>query len=181
MMLLGLPVLMVGVYLSIFSSDTSFSETKRILEPIDGCVFMTVMGEQSSANFNVFKTNENLTLSVRDGLAWLKDAQLPSGGYGAGSHNAQHVRDPLAVKADPATTAMVATAFLRSGNTLKKGNYAKNLKGAINFLLETVENSPSTSPYITDVRNTQIQTKLGQNIDAVLTAQFFFQAYWIVI
>ena len=106
-----------------------------------------------------------------DGLVWLNKAQLPNGGYGAGTHNAQHIRDPHAVKADPATTAMVVQAFLRSGTTIKSGKYAKNLKNAISYLLETVENTPKDSPYITEVRGTQIQTKLGQNIDAVLTAQ----------
>jgi len=171
-MLVGFPVLVVGFILSTFSLDESFSETKRTLTSIDGCVFMTVMGEQSSTDFDVFKTNENLGLSVRDGLSWLREAQLINGGYGAGSHSAQHIKDPHAVKADPATTSMVATAFLRSGNTLKKGQYSKNLEKAINFLLETVEATPKDSPYITEVRGTQIQTKLGQNIDAVLTAQF---------
>jgi hypothetical protein len=166
------PLLFVGAYFSVFNSEEDISETQRLLNPIDGCVFMTLMGEQSSKDFKVYMTDDNLTLSVRDGLAWLAKAQLPEGGYGAGSHNAQHVRDPHAVPADPATTAMVATAFLRSGSTLQSGPYADNLGKALNYLMETVENTPNTSPYITDVRNTQIQSKLGQNIDAVLTAQF---------
>ena len=171
-LLFGLPAFILGIFLVVFSSETKYPETKRTLQSIDGCVFMTVMGEQSSEDFDVYKSNENVQLSVRDGLAWLRDAQLMNGGYGAGSHSAQHIKDPHAVKADPATTSMVATAFLRSGNTLKKGIYAKNLKAAINFLLETVENTSKDSPYITDVRGTQIQSKLGQNIDAVMTAQF---------
>lgn len=74
--------------------------------------------------------------------------------------------------ADPATTAMVGMAFLRSGNTLEKGKYSNNLGRALNYLLETVENTSKDNPYITEVRGTQIQTKLGENIDAVLTAQF---------
>jgi hypothetical protein len=134
---------------------------------------MTVMGEQSSENYSVFKNDENLNLSVNDGLLWLTEAQLPNGGYGAGSHAHQEIMDPHAVPADPATTAMVGMAFLRSGNTLEKGTYSKNLQKALNYLLETVENTSKDNPYITDVRGTQIQTKLGQNIDAVLTAQFF--------
>ena len=172
MMLLGFPALVLGVFLAVFSSEAKYPETIRTLQSIDGCVFMTVMGEQSSADFDVYKNDENLNLSVRDGLAWLRDAQLPNGGYGAGSHSAQHIKDPHAVPADPATTAMVATAFLRSGNTLQNGLYANNLKEAINYLLETVENTSNDSPYITEVRGTQIQSKLGQNIDAVMTAQF---------
>ncbi len=170
-LLVLLPMLALGAFFTVSYSNDTYAETKRVLEPIDGCVFMTVMGEQSSTDFNVFKNNENLSMSVRDGLSWLSDAQLPNGGYGAGSHNAQKVRDPHTVLADPATTAMVAQAFLRSGTTLRKGQYASNLKKAINYLLETVENTANKDGYITDVRGTQIQTKLGQNIDAVLTAQ----------
>ncbi|MCW8980478.1 MAG: hypothetical protein OQJ83_03740, partial [Altibacter sp.] len=173
LILLTFPLLLAGALFTVITSEAdSYPETNRLLTPIDGCVFMTVMGEQSSQDFDVFKTDENLQLSVRDGLSWLSEAQLPGGGYGAGSHNAQHIRDPHAVPADPATTAMVGMAFLRSGTTLQKGMYANNLKRVMNFLLETVENSGKDDPYITDVRNTQIQSKLGQNIDAVITAQF---------
>lgn len=169
--ILFLPVLLLGSFFS-YNWSTADGKPKRTLKPERGCVFMTLMGEQSSEGFNKYKTNGNLTLAVNDGLSWLSKAQLPNGGYGAGSHSAQHVRDPHAVKADPATTAIVGMALLRSGNTLKKGKHAPNLKKALDFLLETVENVADDSPYITEVRNTQIQTKLGENIDAVLAAQF---------
>lgn len=170
-LLLAIPFLVGGVLFKSSLSTSEYSETKRVLTPIDGCVFMTVMGAQSSKDFKVFKTEENLTLAVRDGLAWLSEAQLPNGGYGAGSHAAQNVRDPHAVMGDPATTAMVATAFLRSGTTMKKGTYAKNLKGAINYLLAEISKNEN-QPFITQTRGTQIQRKLGENIDAVMAAQF---------
>jgi hypothetical protein len=168
MLLVAFPFLAIGIVASLFSDEKTYLETKRTLKPIDGCVFMTVMGEQSSEDFMVYKNNENVNLAVRDGLNWLVEAQLPNGGYGAGTHARQDIRDPHAVKADPATTAMVANAFLRSGQSV----YNKKLIKAINYLLETVENTPKDAPYITEVRGTQIQRKLGQNIDAVLTAQF---------
>ncbi len=145
---------------------------ERNLIPENGCVFMTMAGEQSSENFNKYKTDDNIILAVNDGLQWMAKAQLPNGGYGAGSHSAQHIRDPHAVKADPATSAMVGMAFLRSGTTLEEGIYAKQLKSVLNYLLETVESTQTDDPYITEVRNTQIQSKLGENIDVVLTAQF---------
>lgn len=172
LILLAFPIAMLGIAFTFLKGGEPLEQTKRILEPMEGCVFMTVMGEQSSRDFDVYKTDANMSMSVRDGLDWLSDAQLPNGGYGAGSHSAQHVRDPHAVKADPATTSMVAMAYLRSGTTLKSGKYSQNLKKALNYILETVENTPKTAEYITDVRGTQIQTKLGQNIDAVLAAQF---------
>ena len=132
LLLLALPVLFIGFWLSVDVSKGDYAETRRTLEPEEGCVFMTVMGEQTSTNFNVFKNNENLNNSVRDGLAWMSDAQLPNGGYGAGSHSAQHIKDPHAVPADPATTSMVVQAFLRSGVTLKDSKYGKNLEKANN-------------------------------------------------
>ncbi len=159
--------------MGIIASKKQYPETKRVLAREDGCVFMTVMGEQSSDDYSVFKNNENLKLSVNDGLSWLTGAQLKNGGYGAGSHAHQEIIDPHAVPADPATTAMVGMAFLRSGNSLNKGKYSENLQKLLRYLLETVENTSKDNPYITDVRGTQIQSKLGQNIDAVLTAQFF--------
>lgn len=171
MLLLGIPVLILGFTVPSLISSEKMNETKRTLASIEGCVFMTTMGTQSSEGFEVYKTDKNIQLSVRDGLSWLSTAQAANGGYGAGSHSAQKVMNPLAVKTDPATTATVAMALLRSGNTLKKGEHSENLKGAINYVLETIENAPKDSPYITDVRGTQIQSKLGQNIDAVMAAQ----------
>jgi len=168
LMFLVVPLIVVGVLFGISEEE----KKTRVLESIDGCVFMTVMGEQSSKDDAQYKTDENVMLSVRDGLSWLATAQLPNGGYGAGSHQAQHVKDPHAVPADPATTAMVAMAILRSGNTFEKGVHSGELRKALNYLLETIENTDKKAPYITEVRGTQIQTKLGQNIDAVLAAQF---------
>ncbi|MEX0362567.1 MAG: hypothetical protein AB3N10_16445 [Allomuricauda sp.] len=161
------------VLLGIALNDTlTASKSQRTLPPEEGCVFMTVMGEQSSKGFNRYKSNKNTQLAVRDGLQWLSKAQLPNGGFGAGSHAAQHIKDPHAVKADPATTAMVGMALLRSGVELQTGDNAKSLGNALEYLLETIENIDANNPYITEVRNTQIQTKLGENIDAVLASQF---------
>ncbi|WP_282043558.1 hypothetical protein [Winogradskyella flava] len=138
-----------------------------------GCVFMTTFGEQSSEGYAKFKLKKNIQPVVNDGLSWLAKAQLENGGYGAGSHNNQGEMNPHAVSADPATTSMVAMALLRSGSTLKKGEYKEQLQKALNFLLEQVESVSKDDAFITKEKGTQIQTKLGQNIDAVLAAQFF--------
>ncbi len=138
-----------------------------------GCVFMTTFGEESSKGYAQFKLKSDIQPVVDDGLRWLEKAQLENGGYGAGSHNNQGEMNPHAVNADPATTSMVAMALLRSGSTLNKGEYKEQLKKALNFLLEQVESVSKDDAFITKEKGTQIQTKLGQNIDAVLTAQFF--------
>ncbi|HEX6892202.1 MAG TPA: hypothetical protein VF141_15955 [Chryseolinea sp.] len=140
--------------------------------PPKGCVFRTVMGEESSDLYSEYKTPEKVVASIDRGLSWIATAQNPNGGWGAGSHSRQDVRDPHAVEADPATTAMVSMALLRSGTTLTKGEYSTQLRKALNYLLEATENSPTESYNITRQTGTQIQTKLGANIDVILTAQF---------
>ena len=134
-----------------------------------GCVFLTVFGEESSAAQAVYKTPERVLASTEKGLQWIAKAQLANGGWGAGSHSRQNVMDPHAVNADPATTSMVAMALLRSGSTVKSGAYSSQLKQALDYLMETVEASSKNSAKITSETGTQIQTKLGSNIDAALT------------
>lgn len=138
-----------------------------------GCVYRTIMGEESSEGASTYKTPAHVQRSVAMGLKWLAGAQHRNGGWGAGSHNRQDIRDPHAVQTDPATTAMVAMALLRSGSTLTSGEYAAELRRALNFLLESTETAPASALNITEITGTQIQTKLGANIDVILAAQFF--------
>jgi hypothetical protein len=137
-----------------------------------GCVFRTVFGEESSDSSFRFKTPQRVEASLSRGLDWIVRAQNQYGGWGAGSHARQEVMDPRAVPADPATTSMVAMALLRSGNTLTKGEYSQSLRKALDYLLKAVETSAPDNNTITTETGTQIQTKLGQNIDVILTTQF---------
>ena len=140
--------------------------------PPKGCVYRTIMGEESSENYFTYKTPEKVQQSVDVGLAWLARAQNENGGWGAGTHARQDIIDPHAVAADPATTAMVAMAMLRSGSTLSSGEYAGRLGNALDYLMRAIERSEMSSLNITDQTGTQIQIKLGANIDVILTAQF---------
>lgn len=163
-------ILLFGFTAAKFSTRT---KKMKAFVPPKGCVFRTVMGEESSDLHYIFKTPEKIQLSVDRGLAWIVRAQNNNGGWGAGSHSRQDLFDPHAVPTDPATTAMVSMALLRSGSTLTQGQYAGALKKALIYLLEETENSAATSHNITSLTGTQIQMKLGQNIDVILTAQFF--------
>jgi hypothetical protein len=99
-------------------------------------------------------------------------AQNNDGGWGAGSHYKQIVLDPHAVKSDPASTAITCMALLRCNNTLLAGQYSNQLKKGMDYLLLSVETAPENSINITTQEHTQPQTKLGANIDVVLTSQF---------
>ncbi|WP_323786837.1 hypothetical protein [Psychroserpens sp.] len=153
--------------------NKSLEKEPLLVKQEKGCVFMTTFGEESSDGYAKHKIRENIQPIVNEGLNWLASAQLENGGYGAGSHNRQGEMNPHAVNADPATTSMVAMAILRSGSTLNRGEYKEQLKKAVEFLLTQVESVSKDDVFITSEKGTQIQSKLGNNIDAVLTAQFF--------
>ena len=113
---------------------------------------------------------------VQSGLQWLADAQFENGGWGAGMHSRQDIRDPRAVQIDPATTAFSAMALMRSGSTLNEGPYHEHVRKALLYMVELVESHPENDPSITSIKGTQPQAKLGQNIDVSMAAQFFTRA-----
>ncbi len=136
------------------------------------CVFNTVFGEVDLDDNCTYETSAVIQSAIDEGLEWLEKAQHPDGGWGAGFHRNQGEMNPHKVPADPATTAMVAMSLLRSGSSPNQGPYAKQLMQATKFLLNAVEQAEPHQP-ITKLRGTQIQNKLGQNIDLVLTTQYF--------
>jgi hypothetical protein len=136
------------------------------------CVFNTVMGIQASDSFFVFTTPEKVELSLKTSIQWMAGAQLQDGGWGCGSHSNQGNLNPLKVDSDPATTSVVLMALMRMGHNHEKGSYTAEFKKGGDFILTAVDKSAKEDNNITALRGTQIQTKLGQNIDVVLAAQF---------
>ncbi|MEL6987868.1 MAG: hypothetical protein AAGK97_08565, partial [Bacteroidota bacterium] len=139
--------------------------------PEEDCVFNTVFGETELDSTLFIEVSEEVKSTIQEGLIWIEKAQHPDGGWGAGFHSNQREMDPHKVPADPATTAMVSMALLRTGSNLEQGPYSKQLLKATEFLLSAVENAKRGS--ITELTGTQIQRKLGNNIDIVLTTQYF--------
>lgn len=137
-----------------------------------GCVFKTVYEGEGLDPAFVLATPENVVRAEQRGLDWLVKAQANNGGFGCGSHARQDIIDPHAVSTDPATTAMVGMAMMRMGNTLDKGPHAAQLKRVTEYLLSQVEGAPKGAVNITQLTGTQIQSKLGANIDVALTTQF---------
>ena len=110
---------------------------------------------------------------VDKAMEYLVAAQFSNGGWGAGMHAAQNVRDPKAVKIDLGTTAFATMALIRSGSTLNSGPDQENVRKALDYMLTSVEEYSEQGHQITDVTGTQPQRKLGQNIDASFSLQLF--------
>ena len=159
------------LFLTLYSVSPDLLRAKHA-KPEKSCVFNSMMGIENTEDYAKHKTPEKVVRSIDVALNWMSKAQHKDGGWGAGSHHDQGEMDPLAVVPDPATTSMVAMALLRNGNTLESGQFSGQLKKAVAFILSEVENSSPNSLNITKLTGTQIQTKLGQNIDVVLASQF---------
>jgi len=104
-------------------------------------------------------------------IQWLLQAQSPDGGWGAGSHAYQDVRDPHAVQTDPATTSFAAMALMKAGGKLSANPYKKEILKALDRLLKDIDARPDNGR-ITSLTGTQPQIKLGIHIDASMALQF---------
>lgn len=142
-------------------------------QTVSGCVFKTVMGEDTLDALMEMPISENASKAIERGLIWIKKAQHPDGGWGAGYHHLQNEMDPHQVKSDPATTAMVAMAILRTRVAQNETEYSMALQKGTEYLIHATLNADPNSENITSLTSTQPQSKLGANIDVVLTAQFF--------
>ena len=175
------PVLLGAAPLGIIAVMMSANEPKKEIVSCNNhakmnvCVMKTAFGLDGidEIDTSFFVPSSAVDAAIKKALEWMDNAQGNDGGWGAGSHYNQQVMDPHAVPSDPATTSLVAMALLRSDNSLQQGKYSKDLEKATNFLLKTVEECPDNQPYLTTLQNTQPQVKLGQNIDVILTAQYF--------
>jgi hypothetical protein len=170
-----LPLLLILIYAFTFSYKTTTSRNDHLncTPERHVCVMKTIFELETTNSINQPELPADVKKSIQNALLWTIKAQLPDGGWGAGFHSRQDVRDPHAVKADPATTSLVLISLLRTGNTLDAGSYKKEVKDGTEFLLNAVEQWTPNQPRLTSLMGTQPQQKLGQNIDAILTAQFF--------
>jgi hypothetical protein len=111
--------------------------------------------------------------AVTKGLAWLVSVQGQDGGWGQdGGHNGD-ARQGVHMESqgnDVANTSLAALALLRAGNTPTSGPYAQSLIRALDFVLREVEQAPEAGLQVTSRQGTQIQRKLGPNIDTFLAA-----------
>ncbi len=61
------------------------------------CIMKTIIGTDTSQEgklISTFKTPEKVEASIKKGLDWMGKAQAPDGGWGAGTHSRQDIKDP---------------------------------------------------------------------------------------
>jgi hypothetical protein len=116
---------------------------------------------------------------ANQGLAWLAKTQNADGGWGQGggwrtNTSGQGGRvegDNVADPSDIGNTSIVLQCFLRSGAKLENGEYSAVTARAADFLLREIAKADADSLYVTSVRNTQLQSKIGVYVDTFLAAQ----------
>jgi hypothetical protein len=131
--------------------------------------FVFVFGGEISASAGEPKP---LSENVKRGLTWLIQRQHKNGGWAQGEESAHmgNALDDLKDKPNVADTCMVLLALIRSGSTPKDGPYAENIRRGLDFVISEVEASDEQSLYITSIRNTRVQQKIGTYIDTFLAA-----------
>jgi hypothetical protein len=116
-----------------------------------------------------------LSENVKKALAYLASQQHANGGWRQGEESAQMGNSVDKVKDIPniGDTCMAALALLRAGNTPKEGVYADNLLKAIDFVCNQIEKADKDTLYVTDLRGTRLQGKLGPYVDTFTVSLLF--------
>ncbi len=113
-----------------------------------------------------------LSKTVKRGLGWLEKHQLEDGGWGQGEESRQMGGGQgMASRSNVADSCIATLALLRAGSTAKSGPHAKAILRAAGYVLGQIEKSDDKSLYVTEVRGTRVQSKIGPYIDTFLSAQ----------
>jgi len=117
---------------------------------------------------------KELSEAVKKGLEYLVKGQQEDGGWnqgggwrnntGGGRVEGKTIEDP----SDIGNTCFVLLALLRAGNTATEGPYKDAVKKGLKFVIDRVEKADKDSLYVTDVKGTQLQSKIGQYVDTFL-------------
>ncbi len=113
-----------------------------------------------------------LSKQVDQGLAWLTAHQNNDGGWGQGEESTHMGQGMDAVRdvSNVADTSMAVLALIRAGSTPTDGPHAEAIRRGVDFVCTSVDASEPSSMWITDVRGTRLQGKIGQYIDTFVAA-----------
>ncbi len=88
-----------------------------------------------------------------------------STGKGGGRVEGQNVEDP----SDLGNTCVSLVTLIRAGHSPASGTHREAAAKAFDFICAHVEQTDQDSLYVTDVRDTQLQVKIGSYVDTFLT------------
>ena len=113
-----------------------------------------------------------LSNNVTRGLAFLVKSQHKNGGWAQGEESRQMGKSLDRVKDKPnvGDTCVATLALIRAGSTPAKGPHAENIRRGLAFICGEIKASDEKSLFITSIRGTRLQMKLGTYIDTFLTA-----------
>lgn len=103
--------------------------------------------------------------SIERGTRWLLKTMHRNGGCGV----------DIGQPPDIGCTAMVGLSLLTQGNTPLEGPYQDRSRQVMEFLLDTVQRMPEGANDITQVTNTQLQSKIGRHAHSFFAALFLSQ------
>jgi len=119
-----------------------------------------------------------LSENTRRGLAWLVRAQHPDGSWGQGEESAQmgNSMEKIAQSANVADSCLAALALIRAGSTPGSGEQAAEIRKALEFVCKEIEQADAQSLFITNLKGTRTQAKLGQFADTFMASMLLAEA-----
>lgn len=112
-----------------------------------------------------------LSENVKKGTAYLAKLQQADGGWGEGEESASMgSHGKMASVSNVADTSIAVLSLFRSGSTPSKGEYSANVLKGIDYVIASVEKADNDSLFVTDVKGTRVQSKIGVYVDTFLSS-----------
>ncbi|MEM6279543.1 MAG: prenyltransferase/squalene oxidase repeat-containing protein [Verrucomicrobiota bacterium] len=103
--------------------------------------------------------------AIRVALQWLVSRQQKNGGWGPG-----HVAAGVEERTTVGNTCIALQALAWDGNSPTSGPYQSETAEAIQYVLAAIEESDATSLFVSPIRDSQLQRKLGVYVDTFIAA-----------
>lgn len=133
--------------------------------------------EAGTTSETISITPKPLSNGVIRGLAYLVSQQDKSGGWAQGDEaRTMGSANKIGEVANVADTCLASLALMRAGNYPNSGKYSQNVNRAVAFVCESIEKADADSIYVTDVRNTRVQMKLGPYVDTFFASLLLSEA-----
>ena len=127
------------------------------------------------AHETLVKNPKPLSKNAKAAIDFLVKTQNADGSWGGGPlamgfGGIAFGEGPKGGKIDVGNTSIGAMALMRAGFSPKKGTYSTNLNKAITQIMKAIEDSDKDSLNLATVPGSQIQGKIGANVDTYLAA-----------